>query len=104
MQDDTTRAMRQGRGTLILALGIAAILFTVSCYCIPVGVILAIPCRVMGRKDLRLMDQEEMDPSDRTLVKVGVALAIASVILAAIILAIAIMFGFFAGALSIFGM
>ena len=96
--------MQQGRGTLILALGIAAILFTASCYCIPIGFILAIACIVMGRKDMRLMDQEAMDPSDRTLVKVGVALSIAAVILSVIILAIGFVFGLFTATLSIFGM
>ena len=59
---------RQGRGGIILGLGIAAILV--------LGPFLGIPAWVMGHRDLKRIKSGEVDAHDKTLTQVGMVLGI----------------------------
>lgn len=63
------------RGVLVLVLGIIALL--TGC----IGLILGPIAWIMGRRDLRLMAANEMDPAGKTPTRIGLVLGIIATIL-----------------------
>ncbi len=72
---------RPHRGTMILVLGILALVFDLGC---GLGWILGIFSWVMGNTDLREMDAGRMDPSGRGLTQAGKICGMVSIGLAII--------------------
>jgi hypothetical protein len=68
VQSENIKIPISGRGGIILALGIVSLLLF--------GPILGIPAWIMGRRDLKLIRNGEMDPRDKNLSQIGMTLGI----------------------------
>ena len=86
--------MQIERGTLILALGIASLVLLSPCF--PFGIAAGFAAWLMGRSDLQRMEQGKMDDSSRSFVRAGSALGLATLIVAAVAVPLAIVLGGFA--------
>ncbi len=92
---------RPHQGGLVLSLGIIGVVVTVmgwaACPIVSVfGLALSIPAWTIARKDLRLMDAGQTDPSGRSLVTAGLVTGIIGTILGVLSLLLVLAFvGFF---------
>lgn len=65
LEDEVRRDSEPDRGGLVLTLGICSIVAAIIPCVSPVGLILGIVSWVMGQRDMRKMDANEMDPRGR---------------------------------------
>ncbi len=95
--------MQQGRGTLILVLGIVAVIFSLT-GCCPVGFIVGIVAWSMGNQDLRGIEDGTIDPADRGMISAGKIMGMVSVFVGIVIFGIFLALGVFGVLLSFVGM
>ena len=74
--DDAYQGLQPHRGEMILTFGILSLIASVfSCGCcpfmIPIGIGFGVPAVVMGRTDLRAMDENLMNPAGRGTTNAG---------------------------------
>lgn len=77
---EQTQSQEEGRGVLILVLGILGIAV--------LGPILGIPAWIMGRNDLKRIQEGRIPSSERALTKAGMILGIISTVLFGLVLAL----------------
>ena len=95
--------MQQGRGTLILVLGIVAVIFSLG-GCCPVGLILGIVAWSMGNTDLRGIEEGTIDSADRGLINAGKIMGMVSVFVGIAMFVILFALGVFGALMSSIGM
>jgi hypothetical protein len=77
---EQSQSQEEGRGVLILVLGILGVAV--------LGPILGIPAWIMGRNDLKKIQEGKIPSSERALTKAGMILGIISTVLGLIVFAL----------------
>ncbi len=95
--------MQQGRGTLILVLGIVAVIFSLG-GCCPVGFVLGIVAWSMGNKDLRGIEEGTIDSADRGLTNAGKIMGMVSVFVGIVVFVLFFVLGVFGILMSSIGL